>query len=203
MAQPYIARHIRALSLAHACIQLGARMRTTSYITGLTHSELCRLYLPGERVFRCGRLPGSTDWIMDKTNCVVKAELSIFASIFTRLLQQGFCPGEAVVTAYRLYASACADLPRVSFDRAFDIACHLKGLWAHPSVSIALYPCAKCRSLYLSTVGNQAPGSSGCIFCRLLVRYRKDRRIQSSFPNRCDNRRSDCSTVIAGAAADL
>jgi hypothetical protein len=140
--------------------------------------------MPGERIFRSGRLPASADWLMDKTNCVVRAELSIFASIFTRITDQGFAPSDAIVAAYKLYIGSCAGHPRVSFDRAFDVACHLKGMWVHPTASIALYACPRCNSLYLSSIGNQMAHRHGCVFCRLLARYDKDQRIQASFPKR-------------------
>lgn len=184
MASAYIERHIRTLSLAHACMQLGARMRTTSYVTGLSHAELSKLYLPGERAFRSGRLPASADWLTDKTNCVERAELSIFASIFSRITEQGFAPGEGLVTAYKLYASGCTGHPRVSFDRAFDVACHLKGIWVHPKASIALYPCQKCASLHIAAIGNYMGLHNGCVFCYIVSRYDKDPRIKDCFPRR-------------------
>ncbi|WUR15413.1 FlhC family transcriptional regulator [[Empedobacter] haloabium] len=184
MARPYVERHIHALSLAHACVQLGARMRTISYITGLTHTELAKLYPSGERVFKCGRLPASADWLIDKTNVLVRAELSIFAAIFCRLIDSDFGLSDAVVAGYKMYANMCAGPSRISFDRAFDVACHLKGIWAHPTASIALYPCPQCHSLYLSSIGNLSAASDGCVFCRLLARYDRDPRIQAMFPCR-------------------
>lgn len=190
MTSAYIERHIHALSRAHACIQLGARMRTASHISGLSPSELSKLYLPGERAFHCGRLPSSADWLMDKTNSLMRAELSIFASIFSRIMDQGFAPGDGMVTAYKLYRSTCSGHPRVSFDRAFDVACHLKGLWVYTKISIALYPCPHCDLLNLSSIGDDAPQHHGCVFCRLVVRYYKDQRIRTSFPQRRGHSRS-------------
>jgi hypothetical protein len=184
MARAYIERHIRTLSLAHACVQLGARMRTTSYVTGMSHAELCKFYLPGEGVFRAGRLPASPDWLMDKTNCLDRAELSVFAAIFNRVMNQHTAPGDSLVGAYKLYAGTCASHPRVSFDRAFDVACHLKGIWTHRAANIALYPCQQCGSLNLSSIGDERLLNHGCVFCRLLARYEKDPRIRASFPKR-------------------
>lgn len=184
MASAYIERHIRTLSLAHACVQLGARMRTTSYVTGMSHGELGKFYLPGEGVFRAGRLPASPDWLMDKTNCLDRAELSIFAAIFHRVMAQNVAHGDGLVAAYKLYKGTCAVHPRVSFDRAFDVACHLKGIWTHHVANIALYPCSQCSSLNLSSLGDERLLNHGCVFCRLLERYEKDPRIRAGFPRR-------------------
>ncbi|HEX8606427.1 MAG TPA: FlhC family transcriptional regulator [Pseudoduganella sp.] len=182
MPSAYIERHIRTLSLAHACVQLGARMRTTSYVTGMSHAELCKFYAPGEGVFRAGRLPASFDWLMDRTNCLDRAELSIFAAILSRVTACDVAPGDGLVAAYRLYAGTCTAHPRVSFDRAFDVACHLHGIWTHRAANIALYPCMRCGSLNLSSTGDERLLNHGCVFCRLLARYEKDPRIRASFP---------------------
>lgn len=184
MARAFIERHIRALSLAQACMQLGARMRTTALVTGLSNADLSKLYQPGDRIFRAGRPPASQHWLMDKTNCAMRAELSVFAAIFARITEHGFAPGEALVAAYKLYASTCTGHPRVSFDRAFDLACHLKGMWAHHTVNVALYPCPHCGSLYIASIGDHTTRHHGCVFCRLLERYNKARRIQAGCPGR-------------------
>lgn len=182
MASAYLERHIRTLTLAHACVQLGARMRTTSYVTGMSHAELCKFYGAGEGVFRAGRLPASFDWLMDRTNCLDRAELAMFACILNRILEADVAPGDGLVAAYKLYADACSAPPRVSFDRAFDVACHLRGIWTHRTANIALYPCTDCGSFNLSSTGDQRLLNHGCAFCRLLARYDKDARIRASFP---------------------
>ena len=186
MARAYIERHIQTLSLAHACVQLGARVRTTTYVTGMSYTDLSKFYWPGEGFFRAGRLPFSPDWSLVKTNILDRAELSIFAAIFTRVLAQHANPAESLVAAYRLYIAGCAVQPRVSFDRAFDVVCHLKGIWTHQIASLALYPCSQCRSLNLSSIGDENLLNRSCAFCRLLNRYGKDPRIRSTFPRqRC------------------
>lgn len=182
MATAYIERHIRTLSLAQACVQLGARMRTTSYVTGMSHAELCRFYAPGEGVFRAGRLPASSDWLMDRTNCLDRAELSIFASTLGRVMDGDVAPGEGLVAAYRLYVDMCSVSPRVSFDRAFDMVCHLRGIWTHCVTDLALYPCTRCESLNLTSKGDERLLNHGCVFCRLVARYEKDPRIRASYP---------------------
>ncbi|MYM95933.1 FlhC family transcriptional regulator [Duganella vulcania] len=203
MARAYIERHIHTLTLAHACFQLGARMRTTSHITGMSHAELCKFYLPGESAFHAGRLPASPDWLMAKTNCLDRAELSVFAAILQRVLAQDIAPGDALVGAYRLYAGSCAVQPRVSFDRAFDVACHLKGIWTHRTASIALYACPRCDSYNLSSMGDEKLLNRGCVFCRLLARYEKDPRVRAGFPKRRrpgpSSRASGLPRILAGA----
>ncbi|WP_195763751.1 FlhC family transcriptional regulator [Pseudoduganella rivuli] len=181
MSIGYVERHIRALILAKQCVEFGARVRTISFITGMSHADLNELFYAGEFRRRRGRAPDATDWLHRRANIIVRAEASVFASVFEKIFKAGFDPAETMVGAYRIYTGLCAQSPRISFDRAFDLACHLKGWWAHKQPSFALYPCPACNSLYVAALGDQTTGRIGCIFCNLVSRYEREKRLQNVF----------------------
>ena len=118
-------RHIRALALAKECAALGARMRTIAYVTGLAHAQLIHLFFADRASAPRGRPPDSPDWYHG-ANLLNRTEASIFVSIYRRIRELGFAPGEALVAGYKHYLSVCRAHPRISFDRAFDLAAGAK-----------------------------------------------------------------------------
>jgi len=174
-------RHIRALALAKECAALGARMRTIAYVTGLAHAQLIHLFFADRASAPRGRPPDSPDWYHG-ANLLNRTEASIFVSIYRRIRELGFAPGEALVAGYKHYLSVCRAHPRISFDRAFDLASHMDGLWIVRTPSFSLVTCPACASQYVTAVSAPPATSHECPFCKLLARYRRDPRIQTSFP---------------------
>lgn len=190
-------RHIRALALAKECAALGARMRTIAYVTGLAHSQLAHLFFADRTSAPRGRPPDSPDWY-HSANLLNRTEASIFVSIYRRIREMGFAPGEALVSGYRHYLSVCRAHPRISFDRAFDLASHMDGLWIVRTPSFSLVTCPACTSQYVTTVSAHPATNRECPFCKLLARYRRDPRIQTSFPV---NALPDVSQIQLGIVA--
>ncbi len=176
-------RQIRLLRLAQECSELGARSRTIHCITGLPTRELQRLFFADARFARRGRAPDSPEWYHG-ANLLHRAEASIFVSIYRRLRSGDFAAADSLVAAYRHYQSLCQPPYRISFDRAFDLASHVDGIWATGTIALSVVPCAACGSEHLAAVGSIASTCEHCPFCRLLQRYRCDRRLQTSFPSR-------------------
>lgn len=176
-------RQIRLLRLAQECSELGARSRTIHLVTGMPIRELQRLFFADARFARRGRAPDSPEWYHG-ANLLHRAEASIFVSNYRRLRSGGFTAAESLVAAYRHYQSLCQAPHRISFDRAFDLASHVDGIWAAGAVALSLVPCAACGSEHLAAVGPFASTCEHCPFCRLLQRYPGDRRLQASFPSR-------------------
>lgn len=174
-------RHLRALHLAQACVELGARVRTISHITRLTRRELVRLFYPDPRSIPRGRPPDSPEWY-HTANILFRAEASIVAVLFRRLRLANLPPGESLVAAYRHYRNLCEPEPRISFDRAFDLASHLEGIWITDFQNFSIAHCPHCHSAHLAAIGGPASQSEGCPFCRIVQRYRNDPRVQTSFP---------------------
>lgn len=181
METAYVDRHIRSLCQAKICAELGARIKTIAYITGIAHNELVRLFFVDEHSAPRGRPPDSPEWY-HQANLVEKVEASMFAAAFARLEALGFGPVDALIGSYRIYRTLCSQAPRISFDRAFDLVCSLKGIWARKQPQLAHHACHRCHSTYLIAVGDYS--GNDCPFCKLVKRYSIDRRIQSLFPAR-------------------
>lgn len=174
-------RHIRALGLAKECAALGARIRTIGYVTGLAHGQLASLFFADRKSAPRGRPPDSPDWY-HSANLLNRTEASIFVSIYRRIRELGFGPAEALVSGYKHYLSVCHAHPRISFDRAFDLASHMDGLWIVRTPSFSLVTCPACASQYVTSVSAKPATNRECPFCKLVNRYRRDPRIQTSFP---------------------
>jgi hypothetical protein len=178
-----VERHIRALGLAKECAALGARIRTMSHVSGLTHGQLTHLFFAARDSAPRGRPPDSPDWYYN-ANLVYRAEASIVVSLYRRILELGFSPAEALVSGYKHYQSVCHADPRISFDRAFDLASHMDGRWIARTPSFSLVTCPVCSSEYVTSVSVrlQPATNAECPFCKLADRYLLDPRIQQSFP---------------------
>lgn len=183
MDSNYAERHIRALGLAKECAALGARIRTIEYVTGLARGQLGRLFFADRKSAPRGRPPDSPDWY-HSANLLNRAEASIFVSIYRRIRELGFGPAEALVSGYKHYSAVCRVHPRVSFDRAFDLASHMDGLWLVRVPNFSLITCRICTSQYVTSVSAHPGMNHECPFCKLVKRYSRDPRIQTSFPLR-------------------
>ena len=80
MQTRFVERHIRSLSIAKTCADLGARLRTIAYITGLEHNELVRLFFVDEHSAPRGRPPDSPEWY-HQANLIEKVEAAIVVAI--------------------------------------------------------------------------------------------------------------------------
>ena len=174
-------RHIHALGLAKDCAALGARIRTIGYVTGMPHGQLGDLFFPDRQLAPRGRPPDSPDWYHN-ANLLNRAEASIVVSVYRRVRELGFGPAEALVAGYKHYLAACDMAPRINFDRAFDLASHMDGIWLVPAASFSLVTCPVCTSQYVTSIGTHPLSNHACPFCKLVKRYKSDPRIQSSFP---------------------
>lgn len=161
------------------CASMGARVRTIEYLTGLSSRDVLQLLFPNRPAAR-GRAPDSPEWY-HTANLLSRAEASILISIYRRLRTAGFNPAEGLVGAYRQYAGICHSPRRISFDRGFDLASHTDGQWLTNEPAFSIVTCPACRSGYLVTYGGTASRDE-CPFCRLLLRYSTDHRVQSTFP---------------------
>lgn len=176
-------RQISALALAKDCVAHGARVKTIVQITGLHPREVLRLFFPDRQAVPRGRSPDSPEWYHG-ANLLQRAEASIVTVIYRRLRTAGFGAAPALVGAYSHYAKMCTPTPRISFDRAFDLAAHTDGLWLAESPSFSLVLCPTCSSEFLAAYGSVARSNEHCPFCKLVQRYGTDPRVQAAFPTR-------------------
>lgn len=106
----------------------------------------------------------------------------MFGVLYQRLRRANFMPSDTLVTSYRHYRHLCDPEPRISFDRAFDLAAHLEGIWIASNPSFAVVLCPRCNSERLAAIGGPSTQPDGCPFCKIIQRYPSDPRIQMSFP---------------------
>lgn len=182
MSRHSFERHLSSLALARECTRLGARPRTVEILTGLNprviaglmHADQCRAVR--------GRPPNTPEWYHTAT-LIDRTEASIFASGFNRLCELDFDASRALTSAYRHYLAICRSKPQLSFDRAFDLARQLDGLWGATERGLALSRCRTCASRYLTVAGARDSGCHDCPFCKLRARYLRDPRVQAHFPS--------------------
>ena len=175
-----ISQRMRALQLARDCAALGARIRTIHHHTGLRPRELLHLLFNSHTMPPCGRAPNSREWY-HRANLVQRIEASIVIANFRRMRHLGFPAPEALVGAYRYYQSMYRPPPRISFDRAFDLAAHTEGLWIAKAPNFRLASCSRCDSEFLDTFAGADTSARPCPFCQLLDRHARDPRLTASF----------------------
>jgi hypothetical protein len=172
--------HVRALHLAHRCAAFDARPQTIALITGLDLKEVAR-YFPPDRL-RSGRFPSSPEWFHTR-NLIQRAEASILLALYRRIRELSFPAADALLSAFERYRETLVAHATISFDRAFNLVCHLDGLWLARERSFDLHVCRTCSSQYLAA-RSSVPNSNDCVFCRLIERYAVDPRLQCRFPAR-------------------
>jgi hypothetical protein len=172
--------HLQALHVAQQCVELQARPRTISLVSGLDQREVERNLPPGYG--RAGRCPSSPEWY-HSANLVQKVEASIFASHYRRIRDSGFTNQESLIDGYRRYRSIVGADPCISFDRAFNLVCHLDAVWRVRERAFDLKHCRHCGSRYLVPVGDTSYVDE-CVFCKFVQRYPVDPRLQTRFPAR-------------------
>lgn len=175
-------RHLQRLDLARACAQWGARLRTIEWLTGLNARQIASLLHADPCAQTRGRPPNTPEWYHGGT-LLDRTEASVFASIYQRLRKLDFAPAPALLGAYRQYDSVCRHAaPRLNFDRAFDLARRMEGIWGATEASFALASCPRCGSESLCDVGLHPHTHHECPFCKLTERFTRDPRVQMSFP---------------------
>jgi hypothetical protein len=173
-------RHIRALELARDFVQLGARTRTVELLTGLSATQINRLFHGHPRPSQRGRPPDSREWYYT-TDLPNRVHSCMLVSIYRRLCRVGIDPARALAQGYAHYAAACKGRPRLGMDRAFDLVSHFDGRWVASQRSFSLATCPTCHSQFLTGLLVARGAATECPFCKLLERYPRDPRIQDSF----------------------
>lgn len=173
--------HIHQVDLARQCVALGGRFRTVELITGLTHSQLKNIFKPDRQSLPRGRAPDSPDWYY-RGNLLDRIDASLFAASYRRHRILQFEPAQSLLGGYRRYISICGESHRLNFDRAFDLAGHIEGMWVIDEAQLSLVTCPVCSSHHISVIGDLPLSNAECPFCKLVRRYGLDQRIQSAFP---------------------
>ncbi len=156
---------IRMLRRARSLQKLGAHPRTVATITRNTpppDRSSSRQHRAGPTV---GRPLNLDRWgIAVKT--LRRAQFSLVAAAYTRLVAGGFEPDEAVRAAFVHVSSLFLATEPPSFDRCFEIVSMLDSRWGAGEVSLDLQVCPKCRASFLVSRRDQQPPR--CPFCTLI-----------------------------------
>jgi hypothetical protein len=110
-------------------------------------------------------------------------EASIFVSHYRRIRDLGFSCQESLIDGYQRYRGIAGADPCISFDRAFNLVCHLDAVWTVRERAFDLNACPHCDCRYLVPVGDPSYIDE-CVFCKFVQRYPVDPRLQSRFPAR-------------------
>lgn len=173
---------LRALENAQRMLGFNARPGTVRAVTGLSQKEVQRLAEPGRRV-RSGRPPSTCEWY-HTGSLLQRVEASLFAAHYWRNRIHEFEIIESLIDAYGRYLSCVGDGPLISFDRAFNLVCHLEGnVWGVGPRSLDIAACPRCNARQLIQLGDETPLGE-CIFCKFVQRFAADARLQKHFPAR-------------------
>lgn len=181
MNSSYADRRLHTLQIARECASFGARRRTISIITGLSASQLSEWFYPDSESAPRGRSPDTRDWY-HTTTLFNRVEASVFTSIYRRIRDLRFNPTESLVSGYRHYRKSHRPT-LIDFDRAFDLAAHLDGLWHIREKSFSIITCPQCESHHLTSFSLH-PIHKDCPFCKLIQRYPNDRRLRHVLQNK-------------------
>ena len=153
---------LRALETARQCAMLGARLRTISFITGLTPGYITRAVYCERYPAPIGRPQYSEDFFF-KTTRRLQAEACFLATHYRRLTSEGFMKADALIAAFRHHRATQPE-STLGFDQAFFLISRLDGIWAATKSGLSFVECLNCRSPYLAPHGMAQRDS--CPVCR-------------------------------------
>lgn len=174
-------RHLRAIRLAKQLAELGARLKTIHWITGLPPREVQRLFFADPRTIPRGRAPDSTEWYHN-ANLILRTDACLIGAKYRQLRGQGLTAGEALVFAYRAYQGTTLPPYRISLDRAFNLVSYIDGIWLARTPTLSVLTCPGCACEFIAAIGTVARSGDTCPFCKLIERFPLDHRIQASYP---------------------
>lgn len=153
---------IEVLRMQRVLESAGAHSRVVAAI-------LSRYPDPGRRapsrLVRIGKALPVSRW-SSGVRTLLRAQFSIMASTFKRLVDCGIAPEQAITAAYRHVLAAFHRAPPLSFNRCFEVVCLSEGRWGVSEPTLQLTDCARCGSTYLESRADPAP--QRCPFCVLL-----------------------------------
>lgn len=183
MNTTFVDRRMHSLALARACLAFGARARSISFISGLSRNDTYRILAEAGESPKQGNHPGSPEWLY-KSNLFAQIEASTFASIYRRYRGLGVGESDSLIAAFGRYQTLFRTFRHLTFDRAFNITCHLDGIWVSDRRNLSLVACGICGSHNLSTIVADKMSTYECLFCKIRRRYENDKRLRENFPER-------------------
>ena len=146
--------------------QLGAHPRVVATLAGSPDpADRGSSSRQREGPTRVGRPVNLIRWgVAVKT--VPRAQFSLVATAYTRLLAADFEPTDAVRAAFVHVSAMFPTVEPLSFDRCFEVISMFDARWGAAEPSFDLLSCRKCRASFLaSRTDRERPH---CPFCALL-----------------------------------
>jgi len=157
---------IRSLRTERLFQQLGAHPRVVATLTGVpAPADRRSSSRHREGPTHIGRAVNLIRWgVAVKT--VQRAQFSLVATAYTRLLAAEFEPADAVRAAFIHVSAMFHTVEPLSFDRCFEVVSMFDARWGAAEPSFDLLSCPKCRASFLaSRTDRERPH---CPFCALL-----------------------------------
>jgi len=179
--------HFRSLDIAREALDLGARRSVIRQITGLSESELHRVFgtSPALTMHRGGR-PSSIEKLFHRRETHLHA--SDFYNGFHHLLRRGVAPDEALVVAYRHYKARHPRDARLDFDRAFSVVTAVCRLWTTAAPSLTAVRCGICGAQFLAALDAMPSVRSHCTYCKAAEWLTKRERMPAQAPQQPSKR---------------
>jgi hypothetical protein len=157
---------IRSLRTERIFEQLGAHPRVVATLTGASapaHRRSSSRHREGPT--HIGRAVNLIRWgVAVKT--VQRAQFSLVATAYTRLLAADFEPSDAVRAAFVHVSAMFPTVEPLSFDRCFEVISMFDARWGAAEPSFDLLSCPKCRASFLASRADRE--RPHCPFCALL-----------------------------------
>lgn len=186
MDSRFAARHVQALDIARRALAVGARTSTVGYLTGLDRWALRRYFVfdAGDGP-KPGKRPDSPERFVKNATLPTMIDASMLFAIYRDHRDRFPHPAEALLAAHAHYVRRRVP-HQLSFDRAFYIVSWTDRLWAWAAREpvFRFTGCGRCHCRYLAPLAAVANHARDCPFCKLMLRYRRDRRLHRHFPER-------------------
>ena len=157
---------IRLLRTVRMFEQLGAHPRVVATLAGAP-AAADRKSSPRHRKgpTHVGRAVNLIRWgVAVKT--VQRAQFSLVATAYTRLLAAEFEPADAVRAAFIHVSAMFPTVAPLSFDRCFEVVGLFDTRWCAGQPELHLLACSKCQARFLASRRDRAPPH--CPFCALI-----------------------------------
>lgn len=171
-----------AVDIARLCLNWGARLSTTSLLTGLNRHTLKRMAKSLTVALPQGRPEDCSHWYL-LSDVLGRIEACIFVSAFRRLRAEKFGLVDSLVSAYRHVFEVAQKEPQLGFDHAFSLAGQSAGLWKQQPSSLDMCSCPGCHHHFISHFMSPVKSVAlKCPFCELLRPSLERSKNYSTFP---------------------
>lgn len=179
-------RQSQALEIARRAFAAGARTSTVQFLTGLDRWALRRhRTFEADEAPKPGKRPDSPERFLKNASLSTMVDASLAYVLYRDHRERWPQPAEALITSYQQYAGRRTPC-ELSFDRVFYVVCWTDCLWAWTGrdAVFRFTTCTLCHCCYLASPAPVDDHERECPFCKVQVRYLRDPRLQSHFPQR-------------------